>query len=169
MGTRWATLSKPSAGDELSREEEQEVRELRARDAEVRAHENAHKAAAGRHSRGGPSYEYERGPDGRQYAVGGEVSIDSSPVAGDPDATVDEVGDLLFAVVNVARHLRVDPESALRRASQKFRRRFELVEELARDRSIELERADLTTLDGLWDEAKSGTGKSTDDLGSASD
>ena len=57
-------------------------------DAEVRAHENAHKAAAGQHARGGPTYEYERGPDGRRYAVGGEIRIDTSPVPDDPDATI---------------------------------------------------------------------------------
>lgn len=73
---------------ELSRAEQEEVRELRARDREVRAHENAHKAAAGRHARGGPSYSYERGPDGRRYAVGGEVQIDTSAVPNDPDATI---------------------------------------------------------------------------------
>ncbi|MFW2335272.1 nucleoside triphosphate pyrophosphohydrolase [Ilumatobacter sp.] len=75
--------------------------------------------------------------------------------ASDPMATADELGDLLFAVVNVSRHLGVDPESALRRASQKFRRRFEHVERLARERSIDVGSADLVTLDSLWDEAKS--------------
>ena len=45
-------------------------------------------AAAGAHSRGGPSYEYQRGPDNRQYAVGGEVQIDTSAVSGDPEATI---------------------------------------------------------------------------------
>jgi tetrapyrrole methylase family protein / MazG family protein len=71
------------------------------------------------------------------------------------DATADELGDLLFAVVNVARHLRIDPELALRAATDKFRSRFEGVERLARERSIELRDADLSTLDALWDEVKS--------------
>jgi MazG family protein len=71
------------------------------------------------------------------------------------DATADELGDLLFAVVNVARHLRIDPELALRAATDKFRSRFERVERLARERSIELRGADLSTLDALWDEVKS--------------
>ncbi len=60
---------------ELTDEEEEQVRELRDRDQEVRAHENAHKAAAGGLARGGPVYEYETGPDGRRYAVGGHVNI----------------------------------------------------------------------------------------------
>ncbi|MGB8858962.1 MAG: nucleoside triphosphate pyrophosphohydrolase [Ilumatobacteraceae bacterium] len=75
---------------------------------------------------------------------------------GDAGAVLDEVGDLLFAVVNVARHLGVEPESALRAATLKFRTRFEQVEQLARDRGIELKTAGLAVLDGLWDEAKAG-------------
>lgn len=75
--------------------------------------------------------------------------------AGDDDAHVrEELGDLLFAVVNVARHLKVEPEAALRAATQKFRTRFEAVEALARDRGIDLHTAGLPTLDALWDEVK---------------
>jgi tetrapyrrole methylase family protein/MazG family protein len=69
-------------------------------------------------------------------------------------ARTDELGDLLFAIVNVARHLRIDPELALRAATDKFRSRFEGVERLARQRSIELRNAELATLDALWDEVK---------------
>ena len=73
---------------------------------------------------------------------------------GDGDATADELGDLLFAVVNVARHLRVDPESALRAAANKFRRRFEAVERLATTRGVDIHTAGLDELDALWDEVK---------------
>lgn len=76
---------------------------------------------------------------------------------GDEDAVREEVGDLLFAVVNVARHLGVDPEDALRRATAKFRVRFEGVERLARERGIDLHTCGLETLDTLWDEIKAGT------------
>ena len=69
-----------------------------------------------------------------------------------------ELGDLLFSVVNVARHLGVDAESALRRSTDKFRRRFEEVERLARDRSLQLDSLDLAGLDELWNEAKSTIG-----------
>ena len=54
----------------------------------MRAHEQAHLAAAGPYANGAPTFEFQTGPDGRQYAVGGEVSIDTSPVPGDPEATV---------------------------------------------------------------------------------
>ena len=74
---------------------------------------------------------------------------------GDHDATADELGDLLFATVNVARHLGIDPELALRAASDKFRTRFEGVERLARAERIELRGSDLSVLDGLWDRVKS--------------
>ena len=77
----------------------------------------------------------------------------AADTADDP-AVFDEVGDLLFAVVNVSRHLGVEPEAALRAAVQKFRRRFEHVERLASQRSIELRGSTLAVLDALWDEAK---------------
>ena len=66
----------------------------------------------------------------------------------------DELGDLLFAVVNVARHVGVDGELALRAAAGRFRRRFEAVELLAGERGVELRDADLATLDVFWDEVK---------------
>ena len=60
-------------------EEKNVVRELQKRDREVRAHEQAHAAALGPYKKGGPKYQFERGPDGRQYAVGGSVPVDLSP------------------------------------------------------------------------------------------
>ncbi|MGA9278639.1 nucleoside triphosphate pyrophosphohydrolase [Ilumatobacter sp.] len=75
--------------------------------------------------------------------------------SGDPDETADELGDLLFAAVNVARHVGVDPELALRAASDKFRRRFEGVEKLAREAGIDLRASELDVLDELWDRVKS--------------
>ncbi len=65
-----------------------------------------------------------------------------------------ELGDLLFAVVNVARHLDIDPETALLAATAKFRRRFQGVEALAEAEGVDLARADLATLDALWDRVK---------------
>jgi tetrapyrrole methylase family protein/MazG family protein len=74
--------------------------------------------------------------------------------AGDVTETASELGDLLFAVVNVARHVGVDPELALRVASDKFRTRFEVVERLARQDGIDLLAAELAVLDALWDRVK---------------
>lgn len=73
---------------ELTYEEMKLVEKLEARDREVRSHEQAHLAAAGGHARGGASFEYESGPDGRSYAVSGHVDIDAGPVEGNPEATL---------------------------------------------------------------------------------
>lgn len=69
-------------------------------------------------------------------------------------AIEDEVGDLLFTVVNLARHLKIDPETALTRSSTKFEKRFRRVEVLATGQEAELSEMDLTSLDALWDRAK---------------
>ena len=70
------------------------------------------------------------------------------------DALTDEMGDLLFAVVNLARKAGVQPGPALDRANRKFRERFEGVEALAERRGMDLHAAGLEALDGLWDEVK---------------
>ena len=67
--------------------EQQIIRDLAARDREVRQHEMAHQMAGGQYT-GGATYTFERGPDGVMYAVGGQVSIDTSPIPGDPEATL---------------------------------------------------------------------------------
>lgn len=73
--------------DGLTDEERQEVQQLQQRDAEVRRHEQAHQAAGGPYA-GAAVYQYQRGPDNRLYAIGGEVRIDASAVPGDPQATI---------------------------------------------------------------------------------
>jgi tetrapyrrole methylase family protein/MazG family protein len=72
-----------------------------------------------------------------------------------PDARLEEVGDLLFALVSLCRHLRLDAEEALRRANAKFRARFEAVEALCAARGVDLGALDAEALDALWREAKS--------------
>jgi tetrapyrrole methylase family protein/MazG family protein len=66
----------------------------------------------------------------------------------------DEFGDILFVVANIAQRLDIDAEQALRRANEKFRRRFGAVERLADERHLDLKDLDLAGLDALWDEAK---------------
>jgi len=73
---------------------------------------------------------------------------------GSPERLADEVGDVLFAVVNWARHLGVDPETALRGSNRKFERRFRAMETLALERGLGLAQLDLQALDGLWSEVK---------------
>jgi len=74
--------------------------------------------------------------------------------SGDPAAIGDELGDLLFSVVNLARHLKVDPENALRGANRKFERRFRFIEQALRDTHRPIEDCTLEDLDALWGEAK---------------
>jgi uncharacterized protein YabN with tetrapyrrole methylase and pyrophosphatase domain len=66
----------------------------------------------------------------------------------------DEVGDLFFVLVNIARYLSVDPESALRRTNRKFRRRFGWLEEQLRQQGRTLEESTLDQMEALWQQAK---------------
>ena len=72
----------------------------------------------------------------------------------DPEAISEEVGDLLFVVSNLARHLKVDPETALRAANAKFERRFRFIEQALREAGRSMEDCALEELDALWGEAK---------------
>jgi MazG family protein len=74
---------------------------------------------------------------------------------GDGDAVEEELGDLLFAVVNLTRLAGAHPDAVLDRANRKFHQRFDALEDLARERGIDLQEATLEVLDGLWEELKS--------------
>ncbi|MEO6697595.1 MAG: MazG nucleotide pyrophosphohydrolase domain-containing protein [Gammaproteobacteria bacterium] len=79
-----------------------------------------------------------------------EISAGSSH-----DRMEDEIGDLLFVCINLARHLQVDPEQALRRVNAKFERRFRRIEALLGERGRRPEQSTLEEMDALWDQAKS--------------
>lgn len=70
------------------------------------------------------------------------------------EKTAEEVGDLLFAVLNLARRLDIEPETALKRTNRKFRRRFKFIEDELKRMGISVEMATLETMDGLWNQAK---------------
>lgn len=72
----------------------------------------------------------------------------------DPEAISEEIGDLLFVVCNLARHLKIDPESALRAANGKFERRFRFIEQALREAGRAMQDCPLEELDALWGEAK---------------
>jgi nucleoside triphosphate diphosphatase len=80
--------------------------------------------------------------------------IEAEIATGDRDKAAAEVGDLLFAVVNLARHLDVDPEAALRGCNQKFIRRFVAIEQALEAQGKRPQDATLAEMDALWDEAK---------------
>jgi len=82
------------------------------------------------------------------------ISEQARSEAGDETRVREEVGDLLFAVVNIARHLQVEPEAALKLTNRKFRRRFRYVEQGVRAEGHALDKATLDEMESLWQEAK---------------
>lgn len=84
-----ARAKEKQAEKEKQQQDQEVLRQLRSRDREVRAHEAAHVAAAGRYVASGPSYTYQRGPDGNSYAIGGEVRLDTLREA-EPDKQLDK-------------------------------------------------------------------------------
>jgi MazG family protein len=82
------------------------------------------------------------------------AEVEKAQGAGSREQLEEELGDLLFATVNLARKLGIEPNQALERANHKFQRRFEEIEKLAEERGLEMGRATLEQLDTLWDEVK---------------
>ncbi len=121
--------AKAADGQPLSEEQQREVRKLKVRDAEVRRHEQAHQAASGGHAAGGPSYEFTTGPDGRRYAVGGEVGIDTSEVSGDPQATIAKMQQIRRAAQAPANPSSQDRAVAAQAAATERKARTELAKE----------------------------------------
>lgn len=117
---------------ELTEAEKAEVERLRQRDAEVRQHEQSHKAAAGQYARGGPNYEYEIGPDGKSYAVSGRVEIDTSPVPNNPQATIAKMQQIRQAAMAVADPSSADQQVAAKAAAVEQEARAELAQQQAR-------------------------------------
>lgn len=123
----------PKDSVELS-EEAEEIRKLQIRDREVKAHEAAHAAAGGAYA-GSPKYTYERGPDGKSYATGGEVSIDISPVSGDPEATMQKAQQVRAAALAPAQPSAQDMKVAQKAQSMAARARMEMAREQQDDLS----------------------------------
>jgi hypothetical protein len=131
-----ALVSEPSAtekqkksnGEQLSEEDIKKVDELKSRDQEVRVHEQAHAAVGGQHA-GAPSYGYERGPDGKSYAVSGEVQIDVSPVQGDPQATIQKMQVVRRAALAPAQPSSADRAIAADATAKATQARAELAQQ----------------------------------------
>ncbi len=80
--------------------------------------------------------------------------LDRARESGPQEAIEDEIGDLFFVLVNIARFVMVDPEQALRRVNAKFRKRFGYVEERLRERGKALADSNIDEMEALWQEAK---------------
>lgn len=101
------------------------VSELAARDREVRAHEQAHAAVGGVYA-GAPQYTFERGPNGKKYAVAGEVSISVSPIEGDPEATILKAEQVRRAALAPAQPSAQDRSVAAQATKMKLEAQAEL-------------------------------------------
>lgn len=124
--TEEAPKTQAPASD-LSEADKERVQELQARDREVRAHEQAHARVGGQHA-GSPQYEFERGPDGKSYAVGGSVSISTAPVPGDPAATVRKMEQVKRAALAPAEPSGQDRRVAAEADAKRTDARAELAE-----------------------------------------
>ena len=147
---------------ELTEDQQREVEQLRARDREVRAHEQAHLAAAGQYARGGIQYTYERGPDQRMYAVGGQVSVDTAKVPGDPEATLRKAETLRRAALAPANPSSQDRSVASEMTRMAAEARLEMAEDdrAARDEAL--------AVSSIGEESM-GSGEGTDEALSAQD
>ncbi|MBL4893437.1 MAG: hypothetical protein JKY59_00970 [Emcibacter sp.] len=113
---------------ELTEEEKAQVEQLKKIDKEVRAHEQAHKNAGGQYA-GSATFSYQAGPDGRRYAVSGEVPIDIAPVAGDPKATIAKMNAVSAAAMAPAQPSGQDRKVAAMAASLRAEAQAELAQE----------------------------------------
>lgn len=132
----------------LTEEEQAKLQDLKKRDREVKAHEQAHMAAGGRYVRGGAHYEYEKGPDGKQYAVGGEVSIDASEESS-PEASIRKAQTVKKAALAPAKPSSQDRQVAAQASQMEREAKAEL-------RSQRQEEAELAAQDQAQ---KSGSGQ----------
>ncbi|MBO6848873.1 MAG: hypothetical protein JJ867_00170 [Marinobacter sp.] len=123
-------------GQNLDEAQLKELSELKARDREVRAHETAHQAVGGQYA-GAISYVFQRGPDGAQYAVGGEVSIDVAPIEGDPQATIEKMRVVRAAAMAPAEPSAQDRSVAAQAMQTMLQAQVEMSREVTEERGDE--------------------------------
>lgn len=113
---------------EQQQRQEQQVQDLVERDKEVRTHEQAHQSAGGEYA-SSPTYQFTQGPDGKRYATGGEVQIDTSVVPGDPAATIAKMQQIRSAALAPAEPSAQDLAVARSAAASEAKARKELMAE----------------------------------------
>ncbi|MCW8109009.1 putative metalloprotease CJM1_0395 family protein [Alteromonas ponticola] len=124
------SAGKDSAEDKQQQQaEEQKLKQLKDRDAEVRRHEEAHASVGGQYA-GAPQYEYEEGPDGKRYAVGGEVSIDISE-APTPEKTIQKMEQVRAAALAPEQPSQQDLKVAAEAQQKSAEAKAELAKEKA--------------------------------------
>ncbi|MFM5169498.1 putative metalloprotease CJM1_0395 family protein [Aeromonas veronii] len=113
---------------EQQQRQEQQIQDLVERDKEVRTHEQAHQSAGGEYA-SSPTYQFTQGPDGKRYATGGEVQIDTSVVPGDPAATIAKMQQIRTAALAPAEPSAQDLAVARSAAASEAKARKELMAE----------------------------------------
>ncbi len=119
------TNTPPSTEENLDSQELLKIQKLKRRDSEVRAHEQAHLSSAGQFASGGASFVYQRGPDGNNYAVGGEVSIDIGKESS-PEATISKMNTIRRAALAPANPSAADRQIAAQASILEAQARVEI-------------------------------------------
>lgn len=122
------------------------VQQLKQRDREVRTHEMAHLASAGQYARGGPTYSYQQGPDGKRYAVGGEVPIDMSKEK-TPEETLQKMQAIRRAALAPAEPSPTDRSVAASAAAMESQARRELQTEQTAPPEEQADNSELSAAD----------------------
>lgn len=122
-------------GYTLTQDELRLVEQLKQIDAEVRRHEMAHVAAGGQYISSGANFSYKKGPDGKNYAVAGEVSIDVSPIPGDPEATIQKMRKVRSAALAPANPSAQDRKVASNASAQTSKAMAELMIQTAKQQA----------------------------------
>ncbi|WP_222930760.1 putative metalloprotease CJM1_0395 family protein [Allochromatium palmeri] len=115
-------------GETLASDDQRMIEQLKQRDTEVRAHEQAHVAAGGGNVTSGPSYSYQTGPDGKRYAIGGEVGINTSMSSGDPEGNLEKARAIIRAAMAPAEPSSQDVRVAASARSMEVRAQQEIRE-----------------------------------------
>lgn len=146
-------------GQPVSEKDARIIKQLEATDREVRSHEQAHKAAAGPYAIGGPTYEYTTGPDGKRYAVGGEVKIDTAPVPDNPEATIVKAQTIRRAALAPADPSGKDRQVAAKATQIERQARQQIQEEQREENQEKAEKAEEegSSVNGTGQENATGT------------
>ena len=127
------------AVEELTKEEQAKVQQLKRRDLEVKAHEQAHLSAAGSLAVGGASFTYTSGPNGVRYATGGEVNISTSAINDDPAATLRKADAIRRAALAPASPSAQDQSVANNATAMAETARTELIQQTQEEQKTEKE------------------------------
>lgn len=139
-GTAQKQPSKTATSKEqqLSEEEQKIVKQLQARDLHVKMHEQQHLSAAGAFAVGGPTYHYQTGPDGKAYAIGGEVHLDVSEVPNNPEATIAKAQTLRQAALAPADPSGADRSIAAAASQMEAKARAELLQKNQKEAQLQM-------------------------------